>query len=325
MPGPALAGLFIALSALPGMQPSERKTPLGLDAYMPVPDSNPLTPEKASLGRKLFFDPILSRDRSVSCAVCHIPELGFTDDKPVAIGIEGRKGTRRTPRLVNRGYARTFFWDGRAASLEEQVIEPVRNPLEMDISIEEVITRLKGNPEYSAGFSEVFGRLPDVEALQHALASYIRTVLSGNSPYDRYIAGEPDALTPAERRGLDIFRGKGNCAVCHLGPNLTDEQFHNTGAGWKEAGLEDKGRAMVTGDPADSGAFKTPTLREIASTGPYMHDGSLATLEDVIEFYDKGGEPNPGLDSEIQRLDLTAQEKSDLLAFLKSLSGEVTR
>jgi cytochrome c peroxidase len=298
-----------------------RTPPLGLDAYMPVPDSNPLTSEKVALGRELFFDPILSRDRTISCTSCHDPELGFTGTKPIAEGIGGRKGTRRAPRLINRGYGKTFFWDGRAATLEEQVLQPIENPNEMDMKLPEAAARLDG--AYADEFRKVFGRPPDVKALQQALASYVRSIVSGNSPYDRFVAGEISALTPAQRRGLEIFRGKGNCAVCHLGPNLTDEEFHNTGVGWKNGMSEDLGRAKITSQQTDTGAFKTPTLREIASTGPYMHDGSLATLNDVIEFYDKGGEPNPYRSREIQRLDLDKQEKADLLVFLKALSGEV--
>lgn len=290
---------------------------------MPIPDANPLTAEKVALGRRLFFDPILSRDRTLSCATCHDPKLGFTDDKPVAVGVGGKKGTRRSPRLINRGYGKLFFWDGRAESLEEQVLQPIENPIEMAMTLEEALTRLRADTEYAAGFQRVFARPPDSAGLQQALASYVRTIVSGNSPYDRYVAGESEALSAAQRRGLEIFRGKGNCAVCHLGPNLTDEDFHNTGIGWKNGPAEDQGRAKVTGDKADTGAFKTPTLREIASTGPYMHDGSLTTLADVIEFYDEGGEPNPHLSLEMQRLDLTAAEKIDLVEFLKALSGEL--
>jgi cytochrome c peroxidase len=296
---------------------------LGLDAYMPIPDENPLTEEKIALGRKLFFDPILSKDRTISCATCHDPKLGFTDDKPVAVGVGGQTGARRSPRLINRGYGKLFFWDGRAASLEDQVLQPIENPIEMAMTLEEVEARLRSDAGYAAGFRDAFGRPPDTGALQQALASYVRTIVSGNSTYDRYVAGESEALSAAQRRGLEIFRGKGNCAVCHLGPNLTDDDFHNTGVGWKEGAAKDQGRAKITADPADIGAFKTPTLREVASTGPYMHDGSLATLADVVEFYDKGGEPNPHLSMEMQRLDLTAAEKTDLVEFLKALSGEV--
>jgi cytochrome c peroxidase len=321
--GLALGALTAALAFAMTLAAEPRTPPLGLDAYMPVPESNPLTVEKVVLGRRLFFDPILSRDRTLSCATCHDPKLGFTDDKPVAVGVGGQKGTRRSPRLINRGYGKSFFWDGRAASLEEQVIQPIQNPIEMVMTLDEVMARLKAGPAYQAAFQEAFGRGPSVEGLQHALASYVRTIVSGNSPYDRFVAGESGALNPAQRRGLEVFRGKGNCAVCHLGPNLTDEEFHNTGVGWKDGRSEDPGRAKISGDPADTGAFKTPTLREIASTGPYMHDGSLATLADVVEFYDKGGERNPRLSVEMQRLDLTAAEKADLIEFLKSLSGEV--
>jgi cytochrome c peroxidase len=300
-----------------------RTLPLGLDAYMPVPESNPLTKEKIALGRKLFFDRILSRDRSISCSTCHDPQLAFTDNKPVAEGIGGQKGTRRTARLINRGYGRTFFWDGRAASIEEQVIQPIQNPIEMDSTLAELTARLNDDSGYAADFQEVFERPPDVEALQQALASYVRSIVSGNSPYDQYVAGDSGALTPTQRRGLALFRGKANCAVCHLGPNLTDEEFHNTGVGWDKGSGRDGGRAKVSGDAADTGAFKTPTLREIHSTGPYMHDGSLATLADVIDFYDKGGEHNPYLSVEMQRLHLSSEEKSDLAEFLKALSGEV--
>jgi cytochrome c peroxidase len=290
---------------------------------MPVPDTNPLTKEKIELGRKLFFDAVLSRDRTIACATCHDPKLGFTDDKPVAVGAAGQKGTRRSPRLINRGYGKLFFWDGRAASLEEQVLQPIQNPIEMAMTLDQVQARLRADRGYAAEFQATFERPPDASTLQQALASYVRTIVSGNSPYDRYTAGDSAALSAAQRRGLDIFRGKGNCAVCHLGPNLTDEGFHNTGVGWKDGPSKDQGRAKITAEPADTGAFKTPTLREIASTGPYMHDGSLAALADVIEFYDQGGEPNPYLSTEMQRLDLTAKEKADLLEFLKTLSGEV--
>jgi cytochrome c peroxidase len=296
---------------------------LGLDAYMPIPEDNPLTEEKIVLGRKLFFDPILSKDRTIACATCHDPKLGFTDDKPVAVGVDGQTGTRRSPRLINRGYGKLFFWDGRAASLEEQVLQPIENPIEMAMTLGEVEARLRSDADYAAGFRDAFARPPDAAALKQALASYVRTIVSGNSAYDRYVAGESDALSDAQRRGLDVFRGKGNCAVCHLGPNLTDEDFHNTGVGWKDGPGDDQGRAKITADAADAGAFKTPTLREIASSGPYMHDGSLATLADVVEFYDKGGEPNPHLSLEMQRLELTASEKTDLVEFLRALSGEV--
>jgi cytochrome c peroxidase len=299
------------------------KPPLGLDAYLPVPANNPLTRERAALGRKLFFDKRLSRDGTVSCASCHDPALGYVDGEPVAIGVGGQKGTRRTPRLINRAYGRSFFWDGRAASLEEQVLKPIANPIEMDLPVEQAAGRLAADPEYSQAFAAAFDGEPTAERLAFALAGYVRTILSGDSPYDRYLAGDESALSAAQKRGLALFRGKAACAVCHVGPNLTDERFHNTGVGWANGDWADPGRAAVSGDAADRGAFKTPPLREVARSGPYMHDGSLATLEDVIEFYDEGGKANPNLDLDMQPLRLSEQEKADLAAFLQALSGIV--
>lgn len=300
-----------------------KQPPLGLDAYMPTPADNPLTPQKAALGRKLFFDKRLSRDQSLSCASCHDPELGFTDRERVAVGIDGLQGSRRSPRLVNRGYGQTFFWDGRAQSLEEQVLKPIENPIEMDLKLADAIDRLAQDQEYAETFEAVFHGGPTPETVAMALASYVRTIVSGNSAYDRHVAGDSSALTPPQRRGLELFRGKAACAVCHLGPNLSDEEFHNTGVGWKDGEPEDLGRFDVTGHPEDRGAFKTPTLREVASAGPYMHDGSLETLEDVIDFYNDGGEDNPYLDFDMMQLELTDGEKSDLVAFLHALRGEV--
>jgi cytochrome c peroxidase len=293
--------LLVAATILAG---AEKLTiPAGLDAYLPVPENNPLTKEKVELGRKLFFDTRLSRDGTVACATCHDPKKIFTDSRRVGIGVAGRAGERRVPRIVNRGYGKSFFWDGRAATLEEQVLLPIQNPKEMDMTLEEIKARVGLSPE----------------ELRQALASYVRTILSGDSPYDRYLQGDRDALTERQRLGLRLFRGKASCAVCHFGPNLSDEQFHNTGAGWPR----DVGRFAVTGREQDRGAFKTPSLREAARTPPYMHDGGLATLEEVIDFYDKGGKLNPALDSEIRELKLTLEEKQALLEFLKALSGTV--
>jgi cytochrome c peroxidase len=289
--------------------------PLGLDSYLPAPENNPITAEKAALGRALFFDKTLSRDGSVSCATCHLPGRAFTDDKPVAVGVAGRKGTRRTPAILNRGYGRRFFWDGSAATLEEQVLKPIENPVEMDLPIAEALARVNASGAYTTPL--------DRATLAAALATYVRTILAGDSPYDRYVAGDRAALSPEQLTGLRLFRGKANCAACHLGPNLTDEEFHNTGTGFADGRFLDPGRFTVTARERDRGAFKTPTLREIAARPPFMHDGSLATLEDVIEHYDKGGNRNPALDPEVRPLHLSAEEKRALLAFLKALSGRV--
>ncbi len=318
-----MRGVWAGLALAAALAAGPANPPLGLDAYMPTPSDNPLTAERTALGRKLFFDKRLSADSSVSCASCHEPELGFTDREPLAVGVREQRGTRRTPRLINRGYGQIFFWDGRALSLEEQVLQPIKNPIEMDLPLTEAVSRVAADPEYAASFREAFDAGPSQETIAKALAGYVRTIVSGGSPYDRYVAGDANALTAQQKRGLELFRGKAACAVCHLGPNLTDEEFHNTGVGWKDGKPADLGRAEVTGHPADRGAFKTPTLREAALSGPYMHDGSLATLEDVIKFYNDGGEPNPYLDPDMQRLDLTEAEIADLAAFLRALNGEI--
>jgi cytochrome c peroxidase len=281
--------------------------PLGLDLYRPVPEDNPLTREKVALGRRLFFDKRLSRDGTIACATCHEPKRVFTDGRTVAVGVERRIGTRNVPVLVNRVYGKSFFLDGRAASLEQQAIEPILNPREMDMTVPELESRV-GLP---------------AATISGALASFVRTILSGDSPYDRYVNGQTRALSAEAKTGLDVFRGKGHCINCHAGPNLTDERFHNTGIAWAGSDLHDAGRSALSHTEEDRGAFKTPTLRDVARTAPYMHDGSLTTLEAVINYYDKGGNPNPGLDSDLRPLHLTVFEKQALAAFLRSLSGRI--
>ena len=283
-------------------------SPAGLDLYLPVPDDNPITPEKVALGRRLFFDRRLSRDGSISCASCHDPVRAFADGRAISIGVRGRQGHRHSPALLNRGYGRAFFWDGRTNSLEEQVLKPIQDPNEMDLTLDEAAARVK----------------LDVPALSRALASYVRSILSGDSPYDRFVSGDRSALSAEQQRGLQLFRGKGNCTACHIGPNFTDEQSHNTGVAWRDGALADEGRFAVSKNPRDRGAFKTPTLREIARTAPYMHDGSLATLEEVIDFYSEGGRPNPSLDADIRPGHFSPEEKHALVAFLQSLTGRVS-
>ena len=276
--------------------------PLGLDSYLPTPDDNPMDSDRAAAGRRLFFDNELSRDRTVSCATCHDPKHAFADQKPLAVGLAGRKGKRRAPTILNRGYGKSFFWDGRVATLEDQVLKPISHPDEMDLSLADASARVR----------------MDQREMARSLATYVRTILAGNSPYDRYVQGDRSALTPVQIAGLRLFRGKAGCTGCHVGPNLTDERFHNTGLSGN-----DEGRFAVTAKPEDRGAFKTPTLREAAIRAPYMHDGSLATLEDVVDHYDKGGKETTNLDPEIRRLNLAPEQKRALVEFLRALSGTV--
>ena len=271
--------------------------PLGLDLYLPVPEENPFTADKIELGRRLFFDRRLSRDNSIACSSCHRPELAFSDGRPVAVGVFNRPGRRNSPALVNRGYGRVFFWDGRAATLEEQVLKPIQDANEMDMTVPEAAARV-GLP---------------AEEISRALASYVRSILFGDSPFDRFLNGDRAALSDEQQAGLEIFRGKGNCIACHVGPNFTDERLHNTGVAWREGNLSDLG--------GGKGDFKTPTLREVARTAPYMHDGSIATLEEVVEYYDRGGNRNPELDPELRALHLSTAEKRNLAVFLRSLSA----
>lgn len=284
--------------------------PLGLDLFMPVPESNPTTPEKIELGRRLFNDRRLSRDGTIACASCHERERAFSHGRALPSGVAGRVGRRHAPALVNRGYGRAFFWDARSTSLEEQVLKPIVDPNEMDMPVADAAKR--------AGVTE--------RELSDALATYVRSLLAGDSPFDRFVNGDGGALTAQQQAGLQIFRGKGHCTACHVGPTLSDERTHNTGVAWAVADNRflDEGRAAVSGKPEDRGAFKTPTLREVAQTAPYMHDGSLPTLEAVVDFYDQGGRPNGTLDPELRPIHLTVDEKRALVEFLRSLSGAIT-
>ena len=283
--------------------------PLGLDLYMPVPEENPVTAEKIDLGRRLFNDRRLSRDESISCSSCHDAARAFSDGRSIAIGVFGRQGRRNAPALINRGYGRAFFWDARMPTLEEQVLKPIQDPNEMDLTVDEASSRL--------GL--------DAAMMSQALASYVRSILSGDAPYDRFINGDRSALTSQQQIGLQIFRGKGNCTACHVGPTFSDEKLHNTGVAWRSTGFTPVAQHGVFADEgAGTGNFKTPTLREVARTAPYMHDGSLSTLDEVVEFYDDGGRANPNRDPELHALHLTASEKQALIAFLHTLSGTVS-
>jgi len=307
------------------------KTPLGLPP-LPIPKSNPITAEKIALGRSLFYDKRLSSDNTVSCSSCHNPLLGFTDGAMHSTGVAGKPGRRNAISILNAAYDPLQFWDGRAATLELQVGTPMEDPDEMNQPHSITVAKLEKDPVVQKQFDAAFGPGPiTVGKIQKAIASFERMLISGNSAFDRYqYGGDKTALSPAAIRGLAIFqdKDKGNCATCHTISThyalFTDGKFHNTGEGVDEQGnLTDPGRYAETKAEADRGAFKTPSLRNVAESAPYMHDGRLKTLEDVVQFYAGGGNSNPYLDKEMKPVHLSARDRADLVEFLKSLSGEL--
>ena len=361
-----LGAILAAPMALADEKPDERaavaraeRPPLGLPE-LPIPADNPLTAEKIALGRKLFFDRRLSRNGTISCGICHVPEQGFTSNElATAVGIEGRTVRRNTPSVVNAAYAKALFHDGREISLELQALAPLIAENEMgNPSLGAVIGRLRRLADYSGLFERAFGRGPGVETFGQALAAWQRTLLSGNSPFDRWYFGRDEsALSAAAKRGFILFAGAAGCATCHRVDRdfalFTDDAFHNTGIGYYNSVLRpraaplrveiapglfttmdaaavaavseprpsDLGRYEVTGDLADRWAYKTPGLRDVALTAPYMHDGSLATLEDVVAFYDRGAVPHDLLDPRLRPLGLDAGQAGDLVEFLRGLTG----
>jgi len=313
-------------------------TALGGARSLPAPASrDPITPNTAprrlaaaptspatrsaevALGRRLFEDPGLSRGGAVSCKSCHDPALGFSDGRPVSIGVDGRRGTRNSPSILLAATTPRLFWDGRAGSLEEQALGPIANPVEMDRPVAELVQALAADPSYGPAFRAVYPDGATATNLARAIAAFERTIRPGPSPHDRWLAGDAQALSPAALRGVRVFR-RNRCVACHKGPDFTDHAFHNVGWG-SDHTSPDAGRFAVTHDPEDQGGFKTPTLRNVAQSAPYFHDGQAATLEAVVDYYDKGGNPNPNLDFRVQPMNLSAEDKADLLAFLRSLSG----
>jgi cytochrome c peroxidase len=295
--------------------------PLGLPPIQ-WPRDNPYSAGKAELGRYLYFDKRLSADDTVSCASCHSPQFGFTDGAPVSTGIRGQRGGRSAPTVINRVYSLAQFWDGRAGTLEDQAKGPIANPIEMGSTHDAVVAKLESIKGYRPLFAKAFGDEEiTIDRMAQAIACFERTVLSGNAPYDRYKAGNKNAMSTPQVRGMKVFYDKAQCDRCHEGSNFTLNAFANIGVGIDKP-EPDVGRFVVTKDPRDWGVFKTPTLREIEHTAPYMHDGSLKTLDDVVEYYNKGGTPNKNLDANIKQLHLSNQDKSDLVSFLKALSGD---
>lgn len=327
----SLCGCKSPDKAIPIGPAVEIKAPLGLPP-VPIPPDNPPTSASIALGRRLFYDTRLSKDDTLSCASCHQPRIRFSDARERSTGVGGANGLRHAPTLVNVAYSPLFFWDGRAANLESQVGTPIADVLEMNQTHDASIAKLKDDKTYKAMFQSAFGTDEvSMKRMEKALASFERTILSGNSAFDRYeYQGQKDALSPAQIRGLTIFKDpqKGNCASCHtIGPSnalFTDGQFHNTGQGFGDnEQFSDLGRFKITKLENERGQFKTPTLRNVAVTGPYMHDGKLKTLKDVVDFYAGKGNSNPYLDKRISTIELTGQDRGDLVEFLKSLTGEL--
>jgi cytochrome c peroxidase len=336
--------------------PLKIELPIGLDvgkSAIAGLEETPLTRATIELGRQLYFDTRLSADNTVSCASCHHPEEGYARRTKFGVGINGQEGGRNSPVSFNRILSKAQFWDGRAESLEAQAIGPIANPIEMGNTHAKAVATLAAIPGYKMQFEKIFPNGLTIENVGRTLASFERVVVTGASPYDlaerfkQYArltaddlqeletddpaafktyqmlaaAVKEQALSDSAKRGQELFFGqRANCAACHVGANLADEQYHNLGVGMN-ANEPDLGRFVVTKDPKDYGAFKTPTTRNVALSAPYMHDGSLATLEEVVEHYDKGGIPNKNLSAKIVKLNLTAQEKADLVAFMKACTG----
>lgn len=350
-----------------GSSSVEIKMPLGIPidlwTYF-VPNNNPVTAVKVELGRKLFFDARLSANGKISCASCHDPGRAFTDGRKVAEGIGGRLGVRNSPTLLNSMFSTGQFWDGRAGTLEEQAKMPLTNMDEMgNRSLDEVVTTIAAVPEYVRAFQQVFGAPVTIDGFAKAVAAFERTLVSGDSPLDRYLAGDLNALSESARNGLILFRTRARCGVCHVFnqnfaafatfPFFTDGNYRNTGVAANFSGFNvlarramaaarerfgdstmallkheragELGRFAATGNTLDIGAFRTPSLRNVELTAPYFHDGSAATLDDVVRFYVKGGNENPNRDWQLEPVPLTESEQRDLVEFLKALTSDDAR
>jgi cytochrome c peroxidase len=293
--------------------------PPGFPAFE-VPEDNEPTSARIALGRRLFYDERLSRTQDIACASCHLQENAFADPKRVSAGVAGKVGTRNASALVNLAWNKTFFWHGGVSSLEAQAVAPIKNPVEMDMTLTEVAHRLTAEPELVERFEEAYDERPSESTITRALAAFGRSLVSGNSPYDRYVAGDEGALSEAALRGEALFNGEGGeCFHCHSGFNFTSNGFRNNGIAADDI---DVGRREITLKESDTGKFKIPTLRNVAVSAPYMHDGSLATLDDVIAAYVQGGRGHANTDPTIQPLELSRDEQRDLRAFLEALTDQ---
>ena len=294
------------------------EVPSGLQKEaMNIPQDNPLTPEKVALGKQLFWDKRWSKGQTVACATCHMPENGWSDSGRFSNRYDGKPTSRHSPTIINRVFSELQQWTGARKSLEDQAYKA------SDSSPETIVQNLASIKGYDEQFRKVFGSGVTAEGVAKAISAYERMILSGDSPYDRFQAGDNTAWSQAAQRGLALFQGKARCARCHGGFNFTDEGYHNIGVGMDKEN-PDLGRHTVSKIEVNKGAFKTPTLRDVALRTPYMHDGSLRTLQEVIDFYNRGGIPNPWLSKDIVALNLSLEEQADLVAFLKSLTGKVS-
>jgi cytochrome c peroxidase len=338
----AVAVLFIPMSALAGSEAAKPVPPvtqtsalwlgpvkLGVLPAPPIPPDNPQTTRKILLGKQLYFDTRLSRDNTISCATCHSPAMGWSDKGPTSKGIENQMGGRRAPPASNSAYNPLQFWDGRSPSLEDQAKGPIQNPIEMGNTHQVMIRTVNDIPEYVEEFKTVFGTTPiTVDQVAQAIAAFERTIVTTDSPFDRFAKGDETALTCLEKKGLEIFNGKGRCSCCHWGPNFSDGRFHNLGVPNIDPAKPDLGRFEITKNPADKGAFKTPTMRDVGLRAPYLHTGGEKTIRDVIVFYNKGGGfKDPNMDRMMIPLGLSKGEIDALVAFLEramtSLNSEV--
>jgi cytochrome c peroxidase len=284
-----------------------------------VPSDNPQTSAKILLGKKLYFDTRLSKDNTISCATCHDPAMGWSDAGPTSSGINKQLGGRRAPPVSNAAYSPLQFWDGRAPNLEEQAKGPIQNPIEMGNTHDAMLRTVNDIPGYVDEFKKVFGIQPiTVDQVAQAIAAYERTIVTTDSPFDRFVKGNSESLTKQEKQGLEIFNGKGHCTACHWGGNISDGRFHNLGVKPVDAAKPDSGRFNVTKNAGDIGAFKTPTIRDAVMRPPYLHNGSEKTLEDVVLLYNRGGGPDDAnLDPLMVPLGLSKSEVSALVAFMK--------
>jgi cytochrome c peroxidase len=293
--------------------------PEGFPSFI-APEDNQPTAERIELGRWLFYDERLSRDETIACASCHLQEHAFADSNRVSVGVDGQTGTRNASALVNLAWGTSFFWHGGAKSLEVQAVGPIRNPIEMDATLAAVGRRLAEDADMIGRFERAYAEPPSESTITRALASFVRSLVSGDSAYDRYLAGDDRAMTAAAIRGEAIFNGeRGECFHCHTGFNFTNNGFRNNGSAKDDP---DAGRRELTLKDSDFGKFKVPSLRNVAVSAPYMHDGSLATLSEVLAAYAAGGRGHPNTDATIQPLELSAADSEDLLAFLESLTDE---